>query len=60
MGYYLVSVLRPLFVLDPTLTIPFTAIALPVLLVILATAASSIVGSRLVNGLQATELLRDD
>ncbi|MFN0156323.1 MAG: FtsX-like permease family protein [Gaiella sp.] len=60
MGYYLVTVLRPLFVLDPGYTLPLTGVALPVALVLLATAASSVLGSRLVNRLQPTELLRDE
>lgn len=60
MGYYLVTVLRPLFVLDPSYTLPVTTVALPVLLVLAATAAASVLGSRLVNRLQPTELLRDE
>ena len=60
MGYYLVAVLRPLFVLDPTYTLPVRSLVPPVLLVLVATAVSATLGSRLVNGLDPTELLRDE
>ena len=60
MGYYLVNVLRPLFVLDPVYTVPLLALAAPVLLVMGATAVSSVLATRLVNALEPTELLRDD
>ena len=60
MGYYLVAVLRPLFVLDPAYVLPLGAIAPPVLLIAGATLASALVGSRLVNTLEPTELLRDE
>ncbi|MDH4133008.1 MAG: ABC transporter permease, partial [Gemmatimonadota bacterium] len=60
MGYYLVAVLRPLFVLDPAYVLPLGAIAPPVLLIAVATLASALVGSRLVNTLDPTELLRDE
>lgn len=60
MGYYFVAVLRPLFVLDPAYTLPLDALAVPVVLVAVATATSAILGSRLVNSLEPTELLRDE
>ena len=60
MGYYFVMVLRPLFVLDPAYTLPPAALA-PILLLILgATLICAAIGSRLVNKLEATELLRDE
>lgn len=60
MGYYLVTVLRPLFVLDPTYLLSVRAVATPILLVLVATVISSVAASRLVNRLDPTELLRDD
>ena len=60
MGYYFVSVLRPLFVLAPSYTVSVRGVATPVLLVFLATAISAIVATRLVHRLDPTELLRDD
>jgi putative ABC transport system permease protein len=60
MGYYFVTVLRPLFVLDPSYHVPVMAAALPGALILAATVASSLFGSRLVNTLQPTELLRDE
>ena len=60
MGYYFVAVLRPLFVLDPAYRLPLTAIAPPVLLVLVATLAASVAGSRVINTLEPTELLRDE
>jgi len=60
MGLYLVMVLRPLFVLTPVFVLPVPAVALPATLVIAATALSAFLGSRHVNSLHPTELLRDD
>jgi putative ABC transport system permease protein len=60
MGYYLVTVLRPLFVLTPSYTLPTEASAVPVVLVSAATLAATVVASRLVNRLQPTELLREE
>lgn len=60
MGYYFVAVLRPLFVLRPGYTLPPLAASFPVLLVAAATLAASILGSRLVNQMEPTELLRDE
>ncbi len=60
MGFYFVTVLRPLFVLTPGYTVPLGRLAVPVVLVFVATIASSIGASRLVNTLEPTELLRDE
>lgn len=60
MGYYFVLVLRPLFVLAPSYTLSASAVALPILLVFVATAVTSIAASRLVSRLDPTELLRDE
>jgi putative ABC transport system permease protein len=60
MGFYFVTVLRPLFVLNPDYSIPTAALMTPVLLVLAATFAAAIAGSRLVNRLDPTELLRDE
>ncbi len=60
MGLYFVSVLRPLFVLNPSFTLPVAAAATPVALVGVATLIASISALRLVNRLEPTELLRDE
>ncbi len=60
MGYYFVAVLRPLFVLAPGYALPLQAVALPVALLVVATLATATFGSRLVNRLEPTELLRDE
>ncbi len=60
MGFYFVAVLRPLFVLNPSYTIPLASVATPVALVAAATLASTVLASRLVNRLEPTELLRDE
>jgi ABC-type lipoprotein release transport system permease subunit len=60
MGYYFVTVLRPLFVLTPSYSLTPGGAALPVALVFAATLLSSVVGSRMVNRLEPTELLRDE
>jgi ABC-type antimicrobial peptide transport system permease subunit len=60
MGFYFVSVLRPLFVLSPDYSLPLAVAALPVALVAIATLVASVVASRLVNRLDPTELLRDE
>ena len=60
MGYYLVTVLRPLFVLAPVYVLPVTDLVPMVLLVAGAAVVSTMVGSRLVNRLEPTELLRDE
>ncbi len=60
MGFYFVTVLRPLFVLPPAYSLPLSALATPVLLVLAATVITSTIGSRLINGMAPTELLRDE
>jgi ABC-type antimicrobial peptide transport system permease subunit len=60
MGLYFVSILRPLFVLSPTYSLPLAVAAVPVALVAVATIVASIAASRLVNSLDPTELLRDE
>ncbi len=60
MGSYFVAVLRPLFVLDPTVTLPLIAASTVVALVATATIVASIAAARVVNRLQPTELLRDE
>jgi ABC-type antimicrobial peptide transport system permease subunit len=60
MGLYFVKVLQPLFVHVPRYIVPFHAFAVPIVLVCIGTMISSIAGSRLVNGLHPTELLRDE
>lgn len=60
MGYYFVAVLRPLFVLDPTYVLPPSAVGPPVALVLVSTLLAAGAGSRLVNALDPTELLRDE
>lgn len=60
MGVYFVSVLRPLFVLAPGYRLPLGSALVPVLLVALATLATAVLGSSLVNRMDPTELLRDE
>ena len=60
MGFYFVTVLRPLFVLSPSYSLPVASVAMPVALVFGATILAAVVGSRLVNRLDPTELLRDE
>lgn len=60
MGFYFVTVLRPLFVLAPSYTLSPRAVVTPVLLVFIATVIAALAASRLVNRLDPTELLRDD
>ncbi|MEO7398505.1 MAG: ABC transporter permease, partial [Ilumatobacteraceae bacterium] len=60
MGFYFVTVLRPLFVLPPSYTMTFPGAATPVALLLVATLISSAAASRLVNRLEPTELLRDE
>ena len=60
MGYYLINVLRPLFVLNPPYIVPLGSLAMVVGSVLLAAAITSLAASTLVNRLRATELLRDE
>ena len=60
MAYYLVNVLRPLFVLDPPYLVPFGSLGLVAASILAATAVTSLAASSLVNRMRATELLRDE
>ncbi len=60
MAWYMINVLRPLFILMPPYGIPVGALSLIVGAVCVAAAFAALVASRLVNGLQAAELLRDE
>ena len=60
MAYYLINVLRPLFVLAPPYQVPLGATSAIIVSVLLATALTSVAASSLVNRLRATELLRDE
>jgi len=60
MGYYFVRVLRPLFVLAPRYAMPVGNLAVPALVVVLATLAASMIAAWMVQRLEPTELLRDD
>ena len=60
MGAYFVQVLRPLFVLAPSYHVPVGTVAAVVSLVVLASLVSAVAASRIVNGLEPTELLRDE
>lgn len=60
MGYYFVTVLRPLFVLTPSYTLPVRTLLAPIGLVLAATVICTLAGASLVNRLEPTELLRDE
>ena len=60
MAYFLVRVLRPLFVLRPVGVIPAVDIATLTGLVLGVSLLASLAATRLVNRLPATELLRDE
>jgi putative ABC transport system permease protein len=60
MAYYLINVLRPLFVLDPPYLVPLQALGSVVGSVFAAALATVAIASSLVNRLQAVELLRDE
>ena len=60
MAAYFVSVLRPLFILKPTLAVPVGLLATDVASVLIATLLASLAGTALVSRLRATELLRDE
>ena len=60
MGWYLINVLRPLFVLNPPYIVPLGSLGMVVGSVLLAAAVTSLAASSLVNRLRATELLRDE
>lgn len=60
MAYYLVNVLRPLFVLNPPYLIPFASLVVVTAAMVAATVVTSLAASPLVNRMRATELLRDE
>ena len=60
MAYFLVNVLRPLFVLQPSTALPVGSLITFALLVVTATLVGAIAATALVNRLQLPELLRDD
>ena len=60
MAFYLINVLRPLFVLNPPYLIPPGSLGLVLASVLIAAAVAAVAASALVNRLDATELLRDD
>ena len=59
MAYLLVFVLRPLFILDPTVTYPLGRIAALAALTVLATLGSALAATALLRRIQPTELLRE-
>ncbi|MCB8980156.1 MAG: ABC transporter permease [Ardenticatenaceae bacterium] len=60
MAYYLINVLRPLFVLDPPYLVPFGSLGMVVGSVLAAALVTVAGASSLVNRLRAVELLRDE
>ena len=60
MAFYLINVLRPLFVLDPPYLVPLGSLSTVVGSVLAATVVTAVAASSLVNQRPATELLRDE
>ena len=60
MAYYFISVLRPLFVLNPPYSIPYGSLTIIIGSVFVAAVVASIAASKLIDKLKATELLRDE
>lgn len=60
MAFYLINVLRALFVLDPGYVVPMASLGIILGSLLAATVVTSLAASTLVNQLQATELLRDE
>jgi hypothetical protein len=60
MAYFLVTVLRPLFVLQPEVIIPRTDIAVLATLVLAVSVAASLAATTLIRRLPPGELLRDE
>ena len=60
MAFFLVNVLRPLFVLTPRLVFPVGGVLVLVVLVVTATLVSALAASGLVDRLKPSELLRDE
>jgi putative ABC transport system permease protein len=59
MGYLLVHVLRPLFILDPGMTFPVGSVAVVAGLAVAAAVASAFLAAALLRRLSPTELLRE-
>jgi hypothetical protein len=59
LGYLLVHILRPLFILEPSVTFPTAGIAALAGLATAATLASALTAAVLLRGLRPTELLRE-
>lgn len=59
MGDYFVHVLRPLFVLSPSLVVPLTAVLIPGAVAVVAGGVAAALGHWLVQRLDPAELLRD-
>jgi ABC-type antimicrobial peptide transport system permease subunit len=60
MAYFLVTVLRPLFVLQPEVIIPRADIAVLATLVLAVSVAASLAATTLIRRLPPGELLRDE
>lgn len=60
MAYYLINVLRPLFVLDPPYLVPFSSLGIVLGSVLVTALLTTVAASSLVNRLQVVELLRDE
>ena len=60
MAYFLVTVLRPLFVLQPEVIIPGADIAVLATLVLAVSVAASLAATTLIRRLPPGELLRDE
>jgi putative ABC transport system permease protein len=60
MGYLLVHILRPLFILDPSVTFPAGKIATLAVLVMAATLASALGATVILRRLSPTEILREE
>jgi len=58
-AYLMVYVLRPLFILDPTVTYPAGRLAALAGLTVLATLGSALAAGALLRRIRATELLRE-
>jgi putative ABC transport system permease protein len=60
MAYFLVNVLRPLFVLRPPILVPVAGIVTLAVLVLGVSLIASLGATTLINRLPPTELLRDE
>jgi putative ABC transport system permease protein len=60
MGYLLVHILRPLFILDPSVTFPAGKIVTLAVLVLAATLASALSATVILRRLRPTEILREE